>query len=147
MSSRKQFLKQNADKKLLRLNRVLQILILCMTAIVLYDSVRHGTPLYYIGFYFAGLIFGRIFSLVLRVEKKEDSGQITLLSSRWNILITLLLLLLRFVFGKSLLESIHVLWAADALYLFFIGIYRSKWKGIVKQIDEVIYDWAARKNS
>ena len=89
MNSKKQFLKQNADKKLLRLNHILRILIVGMSAIVLYDSVQHGTPLYYIGFYFAGLIFGRVFSLVLKVEQREESGKITLSSSRWNVVITL----------------------------------------------------------
>ena len=112
-----------------------------MTAIVLYDSVIHKTPLYYIIFYFIGLVTGRIYKRVMVVKHEEANKQFVLTTSKWDIVLTIGLVLLRFVYGLTLLEAIHIVWTTDALYLFFIGIYRSKWKGVVRQIDEIVYKW------
>ena len=116
-----------------------------MTSVVLYDSVVHNTPLYYIGFYFLGLISGRIYRRLLVIEHEAPKQEITLKVSRWDIVLIVLLFLVRFFFGSKMLAFVHIVWVSDALYLFFIGLYRSKWKGIVKQIDEIVYKWASNK--
>ncbi|MEE4264066.1 MAG: hypothetical protein V2I56_15365 [Desulfobacteraceae bacterium] len=65
----------------------------------------------------------------------------------FSLVITLLLLSIRFVWGRSILEFADVMWTTDALYLFFIGIYWSKWRGMVRQMDEIIYGWLSVKEN
>jgi hypothetical protein len=147
MSSKKRFLKHKADRKIKRLNRILISLILIMTAVVLYDSIIHETPLYYIGFMLIGLLFGRVFSLTQRIEPQAQLNTFTLRSSRLNIVLVLFLISLRFVFGKSLIASLNVVWATDALYLFFIGVYRARWKNLIRQIDGLVYNWVEKEEA
>lgn len=143
MSNKKSYIKQKANARLRRLNLVLQALMYLMIAIVLYDSFVQNTPLFYMLFYLAGLFVGRVYKRLLVVKHETQGQKFILIVSRWDILLTAALILIRFVYGVTLLESIHIIWTTDALYLFFIGIYRSKWKGIVKQIDEIVYQWVA----
>lgn len=143
MSTKRKYIKQNANKRLRNLNHVLLATIYLMGIIVLYDSFIHQTPLYYVLFYFLGLVVGRIFSNVMAVERDEETNELVLKTSKWDLILTILLLFLRFMYGIAFMKSMHVVWASDALYLFFIGVYRSKRKGIVKQIDEIIYRWIA----
>ena len=139
MKSKKSYLKQNVERRMSRMDRMLKLIIFIMAVIVLFDSFNHGTPLYYIGFYFGGLLLGRVIVLTMRVEHDPLAKEFILKVNKWDILITLTLLLLRFVFGLKILEHSEVFWASDALYLFFIGVYRSKLKGLVRQIDEIVY--------
>lgn len=143
MSTKRKYIKQKANRRLRNLNHILLTTMYLMGIIVLYDSFIHHTPLYYMLFYFLGLVVGRIFSYVMAVERVEKTNELVLKTSRWDLVLTFLLLFLRFTYGIAFLESMHVVWASDALYLFFIGVYRSKWKGMVKQIDEIIYRWIA----
>ena len=144
MSTKKKYIKRQSNRKIKWLNHFLLVTMYLMAFIVLYDSFIHRTPLFYVLFYFAGLLAGRIFSQLMVVERVQETNEIMLKTSRWDLLLTILLLLFRFVYGVSFLESLHIVWATDALYLFFIGIYRSKWKGIVRQIDELVYQWIAK---
>ena len=146
VSSKKNYIKQNADRKIRRLGYLVQASLFYMTIVVLYDSVVHNTPLYYIGFYFLGLISGRIYRRILVIEHEAPRQEITLNVSRWDIVLIVLLFLIRLSYGSKMLELVHIVWVSDALYLFFIGLYRSKWKGIVKQIDEIVYKWASKNN-
>jgi hypothetical protein len=136
--SKKTFLKTAADVKLIRTNRFLRILILILGIIVIYDSFIHATLLYYVLFLFAGMIAGRIYDYIYSVE--NVSNNIKIRSNRWNIILTLVLVVLRFFVGKPLLESVHVAWAYDAIYLFFIGLYHSKLRVLVSQIDNMVYN-------
>jgi hypothetical protein len=111
-----------------------------MTGIVLYDSFIHDTPLRYVLFFIAGWYLGKLFTKLTHVEHNKETNTFQLKSGWLNLVITFILLSLRFFAGKYLLESFHVIWATDALYLFFIGIYRAKWKGILQQIDDLIYE-------
>ena len=141
MKSKRNYIKGRANSKITRLNLTVKVLIIIMSLIVLYDSVIHNTPLYYIVFFFLGRIVGQVFSVTQKVEGRNDSGEISLTSGRWNILLMLVLILLRLAAGRWILEEMHVVWPTDALYLFFIGIYQSKWKSIVDQIDERVYQF------
>ena len=144
MSTKKKYIKDRSNRKIRRLNHFLLAAMYLMAFIVLYDSYIHRTPLFYVVFYFAGLVVGRIFRLVMVVERLEETNELVLKTNRWDLVLTILLILFRFVYGISFLESMHIVWASDALYLFFIGVYRSKWKGIVRQIDEIVYQWIAK---
>lgn len=144
MGTKRKYIKRQSNRKIRRLNHFLQAMMYLMAAIVLYDSFIHRTPLFYIVFYFAGLMVGKIFRYVMVVKRVKETNELVLTTSRWDLVFTILLLLFRFVYGAAFLESIHIVWASDALYLFFIGIYRSKWKGIVRQIDEIVYQWIAK---
>ena len=141
MKSKKQYLKNQANKQILRLNLFIKVLIGIMSLIVIYDSFVHQTPLYYIIFFFLGLLVGRIFFITQKLESRSTASEFGLISSRWNILFILILIILRFFVGKWLLEEIHVVWPADALYLFFIGIYRKRWKSIIDQMDDKVYQF------
>lgn len=122
------------------LDRLFRFLMLFMLLIVLYDSFVHLTPLYYYLFFLAGLFFGKIFSVDMRVEQDEDNDTIHLLTGWIYIVLTISLLVFRYFAGQFVLESFQVVWATDAMYLFLIGIYRAKWKGILRQIDDLIYN-------
>ena len=145
MSIKKTFIKSKLDKKLKWLDLMLRSLILVMAAIVLYDSFIHLTPLYYYLFFVAGLYFGKIFTKLSHVEHNTETNTLHLRTGWMNLIVTLLLIGIRFFAGKNLLESFHVIWAADALYLFFIGIYWAKWKGILRQIENLIYSKISNK--
>lgn len=116
-----------------------------MFFIVLYDSFKHNTPFYYICFLLFGLFIGQILSIVDRVKHSGKDGTFTVASSPFSIIVTLLLLSIRFVWGRHLLEVAHVVWTTDALYLIFIGIYWSKWKSMIRQMDEIICGWLDSK--
>ena len=147
MRKKDTYLKQRADKKLIIRHYLFQALIVLMFAIVLYDSFKHQTPFYYICFLLLGLFIGRIFSLTERVKHTGESETFTITSSYLSLFITLLLLSIRFVWGRSILEFANVYWTTDALYLFFIGIYWSKLKSMIRQIDEIIYGWLKVKEN
>jgi hypothetical protein len=141
MRKKDTYLKQRTDKKLIVRHHVLQALIVFMFVIVLHDSFRHQTPFYYICFLLLGLLIGRIFSITDRVKHGGKSATFMIAPNAFSLVITLLLLSIRFVWGRPILEFADVMWTTDALYLFFIGIYWSKLKSIVRQMDEVIYGW------
>ena len=128
-------------------NYLFRALVAFMVVVVLYDSFIHNTPLYYVCYYFLGLFVGKIFSIADRVKHNGEDGTFTVASSPFSIIVTLLLLSIRFVWGRQLLDLAHVAWTTDALYLIFIGIYRSKWKTMIKQMDDVIYGWLSSKEN
>ena len=144
MGTKKDYIRQKGNSKIKLLEYLLKAMVLVLSIIVLYDSFKHHTPLYYILFYFLGLIIGRIYKRILKIEHDSAGNAFVLKVSRWDVVLTLLLLLFRFYLGGLVLESVQVVWISDALYLIFIGIYRSKWKGIVNQIDEIIYKWVSK---
>lgn len=135
--SKKAFLKSATDKKLHRTNRILKALILIMAGMVIYNSYRHATPLYYILFFFAGTMLSVVYNYIYHAER--EGNQIKLTSNRWNIVMTVLLILLRFFGAIPILESLEVTWIYDAVYLFFIGLNFKKLKIMIKQLDEVVY--------
>jgi len=110
-----------------------------MWLVVLYDSFQHDLPFYYILFWLAGVLAGRIYKYTHRVEFEEEGLKISMRTNRWSLLLLVLVIVIRFLPGKTLLESFKVIWAGDALYLFFLGVYHARWKGIVRQIDEIYY--------
>ena len=126
---------------------MIKVLIGIMGFIVIYDSLVHQTPLYYITYFLVGLFVGKIFSITQKVNHHSETGEFSLISSRWNVLLIFVLIVLRFVLGGWILNKMHVAWPADALYLFFIGLYRSRWKSIVNQIDERVYQFFAKNKS
>ena len=112
---------------------------LVMILIVLHDSFVHNLPFYYILFVIAGLIIGRVVSFSQKVTKKEKEELLTLAVNPIGIIITILLLVFRIFAAKIILEQFNVVWAANAVYLLFIGIYYSILKNIFSQIDERVY--------
>ena len=110
-----------------------------MIAIVLYDSYVFRTPLYYVIFAWVGVIVGKLFFFSYKVQVNKENLKLRLTTNRVSIVLLLLLIVVRFIIGRRVLESFHVIEISDALYLFFIGIYHTKWKVIINQIDELYY--------
>ena len=110
-----------------------------MATIVLFDAFVFNTPFYYIIYYAIGMLIGKVFTLSHKVQVDEENLNLRLVTNRGSIVILLMLVLIRFVAGEQILESLHVAEIMDALYLFFIGIYYAKWKVIVHQIDDLYY--------
>ena len=104
------------------------------------------TPLYYVLFALVGAIAGKLFFLFYKVQVNKENLELTLTTNRGSIVLLLLLIVLRFIIGRRVLESFHVIEISDALYLFFIGIYYTKWKVIINQIDELYYQLLASLN-
>lgn len=137
--SRRKFIKNHANKRLLRMKLIIRIVILIMGVIVLYDAFIYKTPLYYMLFWLCGALLGNFFNISYKVIINEESLKISLTNNFWSIVFLVLILLIRFVIGKSVLQSFNVVLITDALYLFSMGIYYSKWKVIIKQIDNLYY--------
>ncbi len=145
MGNKRNFILDKADRGIRKRNTFLLILIILLTCLVLYDSVYNDIPLYYVFFYLAGLLIGRIFRLTRMVEHDPSGQQFVLKTNNWDMVLSIILLLFRFVFGSMILASAHVAFVSTALCLLFLGISRSKWKGFVHQIDEIVYSWQITK--
>ena len=139
MGTKRKFITHLADSRIKRSNLIIRLTILVMIAIVLYDSYVFRTPLYYIIFAWVGAIVGKLFFFSHKVQVNKENLELTLTTNRGSIVLLLLLIVVRFIIGRRVLESFHVIEISDALYLFFIGIYYTKWKVIIKQIDELYY--------
>ena len=139
MDIKRTFITHFADKRIRRSNLIIRLTILLMALIVLYDSYLFRTPLYYVLFALVGAIIGKLFFLFYKVQVNTENLELTLTKNRGSIVLLFLLIVLRFIIGRRVLESFHVIEISDALYLFFIGIYYTKWKVIIKQIDELYY--------
>ena len=114
-------------------------LILIMFIVVIHDSFVHELPFYYILFLIGGLIIGRIVALFTIFYIKEDEKILTFRSTPLGIFVLILLLVIRFAIGKFILRDFNIIWTANALYLFFVGIYYSKMKNIIRQVDKQVY--------
>ena len=106
-----------SERRLIRQYWFIRVLVVVMVILVAYDSVVHRTPLYYIGFFYMGLVLGRGFLFTEKVRHNPEAGQFELINSGWNIALILILLAIRYFFGKTVLEHLHVVYATDALYL------------------------------
>ena len=146
MGTKRKFITHLADSRIKRSNLIIRLTILVMIAIVLYDSYVFRTPLYYIIFAWVGAIVGKLFFFSHKVEVNKENLELTLTTNRGSIVLLLLLIVVRFIIGRRVLESFHVLEISDALYLFFIGIYYTEWKVIINQIDELYYQLLAGLN-
>lgn len=137
--AKEEYLTQRVEKKILFMHHLLRILMLIMSGIVLYDSFYIDIPLYFILFFFGGRIIGRFYKYIIRIDQIEDSNSFTITISRINIIITLLLIAMRFILGKWILDLMHIVQYTDAIYLFLIGINYSKWRSIIMQLDNKVY--------
>jgi Ca2+/Na+ antiporter len=146
MGTKRKFITHLADSRIKRSNLIIRLTILVMIVIVLYDSYVFRTPLYYVIFAWVGAIVGKLFFFSHKVQINKENLELTLTTNRVSIVLLLLLIVVRFIIGRRVLESFHVIEISDALYLFFIGIYYTKWKVIINQIDELYYQVLANLN-
>ncbi|WP_019668111.1 hypothetical protein [Eudoraea adriatica] len=146
MGTKRKFITQFADNRIKRSNLIIRITMLVMIVIVFYDSYVFRTPLYYVIFAWVGAIVGKLFFFSHKVQVNEENLELKLTTNRGSIVLLLLLIVVRFIIGRRVLESFHVIEISDALYLFFIGIYYTKWKVIINQIDELYYQVLANLN-
>ena len=140
MKNEKTHRKEHISKKVKVLRKIYLWLILLMFCIVLYDSFMHELPFYYVLFFIAGIIIGRLVSTFSEFYIQEDEKIFTIRSTPTGIVIILLLLLIRFFIGKIMLTQFNIIWTADALYLFFIGIYSAKVRNMLRQLDKQVYE-------
>ena len=131
--------KEHTSKKIQVLTKIYLALILVMFSVVVYDSFVHALPFYYILFLIAGLIFGRLISSLSNFYIKEDEKILTFQSTSLGIIVIIFLLVIRFTVGKIILKQFDIIWTADTIYLFFIGVYYAKVKNMVRQIDIQVY--------
>ncbi|WP_223034359.1 hypothetical protein [Hanstruepera marina] len=139
MTTEKILKKNYTNKKIKNTRRINMLFIALMSIIVLYDSFIYALPFYYIVFFFFGVFIGHFVSYTETILVLENENIMTLKVNRLGIVIKVLLLILRFYIGKIILLKLSVVWITDALYLFFIGIYFSKLKGLSKQINEQFF--------
>ena len=145
MKKRKLFQKKHTDRKIKIYRWMNSGMILFMFVIVLHDSFVHNLPFYYILYMLGGLGIGWIVSSFQKVSVKEGEELLTLETSPISIIISFLLLGFRHFAGRIILEQFNVIWIADAIYLVFIGIYYSRLKNIINQIDERVYLYLIEK--
>ena len=139
MKKSKQFHQKHTDKKIKLAGRAYFFQILFMFVIVIHDSFVHELPFYYFLYAIGGLLVGRFVAFTQKVMIAEDKKTLTLKVRPIGMVITFLLLLLRYFAGRMILEDFNVVWAMDGVYLFFIGVYFAKVKNMLKQIDEQLY--------
>ena len=140
MNYKRNKISKDSGVKLKRTDLIIRLSIVIMFSIVLYDSYYFGIPFHYILFYFFGMLLGRIFKYSHKVQLNEETQMLNLTTNWVSILFLVGLILLRFIVGKPILESVHISKVSDALYLLFIGIYYSKWRVIVRQIEGIYYE-------
>jgi hypothetical protein len=87
----------------------------------------------------AGTIVGQLFMVSHRVWFNKLNQNLILQANAWSFVIMIILIAIRFIVGPMVLKALHFVWISDALLLFFVGIYRSKWQVIIKQIDDIFY--------
>ena len=141
MSTKGKIRAKASDKKIKRSQYLNISFILIMFGIVLYDSFRYELPFHYILYAIAGLLAGNIFSVTGEIMLVENSSKVTYRTKPIGVIIGMLLLVIRFYAGRILLEAFNVLWITDAVYLFFIGIYLSKIKAMIRQIDNRLFTY------
>jgi hypothetical protein len=105
----------------------------------MYDSLRYEIPFYYILFFIAGTIIGQFFMVSHRVWFNKSNQNLVLQTNALSAIFLVILIALRFIVGPMVLKAMDFVWVSDALLLFFVGIYRSKWQVIIKQIDDMFY--------
>ena len=145
MKQRKLFQKKHTDKKIKIFRWINSSMLLFMFVIVLHDSFVHNLPFYYILYMLGGLGIGWIVSSFQKVSVKEGEELLTLETSPISTIISILLFGFRHFAGRIILEQFNVVWIADAIYLIFIGIYYSRLKNIINQIDERLYLYLIEK--
>ena len=131
--------KEHTSKKNKVLRKIYLGLMLFMFSIVLYYSFMHELPFYYILFFIAGMNIGRLVSTFSKFYIQEDEKIFTFRSTPMGIIVIVLLLLIRVILGKLILTQFNIVWTADALYLFFIGIYSAKVRNMLRQLDKQVY--------
>ena len=136
---RNTFKKQFVDRKIRVKGRIYAMLVLVMVGIVVFDSFKHTLPFYYILYGIAGYIAGYFIWLSQRIVLAEEKQILSLEVNSIGKVITILLLIIRYLAGKVILEQFNIIWITDALYLIFMGIYMAKIKSIFRQIDEQLY--------
>jgi len=146
MKNKRKHRKEHLSNKVRILSKIYLGLILFMFAVVIYDSFFHELPFYYILFLLGGFITGRMVTSFTKFYILEDEKMLTFQSTPVGILLLILLLVIRFAIGKFTLKQFDVIWTADALYLFFIGIYYAKMKNIIRQLDKRVYHKLFEKN-
>ncbi|PWK19658.1 hypothetical protein [Xanthomarina spongicola] len=99
----------------------------------------YNIPLYYILFSIGGLLIGKLYYLSHKVIVNQENLGLSLENNGLSIVFLIVLITIRFIIGEKLLEKFHVILVTDALNLFFMGIYYSKWKVIMQQIDNLYY--------
>jgi len=139
MKNTRTYRKEHMSNKAQILRKIYLGLILIMFIVVIHDSFVHELPFYYILFLIGGLIIGRIVALFTIFYIKEDEKILTFRSTPLGIFVLILLLVIRFAIGKFILRDFNIIWTANALYLFFVGIYYSKMKNIIRQVDKQVY--------
>lgn len=139
MNTKRKFIEDFADKKIKRTNRIIRISLLIIGLIVLYDAFMYNIPLYYILFSIGGLLIGKLYYLSHKVIVNQENLGLSLENNGLSIVFLIVLITIRFIIGEKLLEKFHVILVTDALNLFFMGIYYSKWKVIMQQIDNLYY--------
>ena len=139
MRKAKQYRREQTSKKVKAIQWINIGLILFMFAVVIHDSFVHELPFYYILFVLAGLSIGSLVSRAQKISFKHVEKNITLDSSPVGTIITLVLIGVRYFAGKLILDEFNIVWTADAIYLFFIGIYYSKIQNIIRQINDGVY--------
>lgn len=112
-----------------------------MISIVMHDSFVHRLPFYYIFYGIGGIVIGWIVSLKYEISLDKEEKVFHIKLNNTGIFVLILLLVIRFFAGKLILQELYVVWATDAVYLVFIGIYLAKFKNIVKQIDGQVYTY------
>jgi hypothetical protein len=128
-----------SDKRIKKTSLFIRIITITMFLIVIYDSLRYNIPFYYILFLIAGTIVGQLFMVSHRVWFNKLNQNLILQTNAWSVVIMIILIAMRFIVGPMVLKALHFVWVSDALLLFFVGIYRSKWQVIIKQIDDIFY--------
>lgn len=145
MIRRKQYHRVHTSMKIKVIRWINIILILFMSGVVIHDSFEHELPFYYVLFILFGIILGRFVSRTQKFSVKQEVEVLTLETNPIGIIITFILLGIRFFGGELILKEFNIVWTTDALYLLFIGIYYAKIKNIIKQIDEWIYSYFVEK--
>ena len=135
------------DARIKRTSWMFRILILILSGLVAYDAWVYQTPLYYLLFAFVGALAGRLYRFAYKVKHDKETGKFTMDSNVLTIVLSLGLILFRFFYAEKVLESMHVRWVNDGIYLLLIGLNWSKLKVISQQVEDSAIELFRSRNT
>lgn len=108
---------------------------------VIYDSFTQDLPFYYILFTFAGAVAGKVYQFTNRIRFNKSEQMIEIHLGISAVIMILITFFVRYFAAARALKAIDVFWTSDAVYLFFIGLYIERIFIIIKQIDDLVYEY------
>jgi len=135
------FYHRYVSSKIIRSKFISSFMVGFLFVMVIYDSFTQDLPFYYILFILAGAVAGKVYQFTNRIRLNKSEKIIEFHLGVSTLIMILITFFVRYFAAARIFKAIDVIWISDAVYLFFIGIYIERIFIIIKQIDDLVYDY------